>query len=426
MLNITQLRPFFHGQTGIRFPEDILIVDQALHILDEVASSEEEFCKFINELFQIQLPTIIFFEDIEEQLSGQEYPSHVATYVSLWILGQLGKWRNMTHVITLDLSSKKNLRLPSNIGNLSNIKAMDVSSCSLQEFPANFEQLSSLEYLDISDNLLESFPKEFSQLSNLKVLLALKNGFYMNRVLCCTLIALEKLEMLDLSENELTFVPQEFRQLHQLKELALGGKELSVDFGFLGALSSLTGLILEGVSDWRRIAELSKLENLECLKISTCSEVEVPNILELLPNLKELDLSGMHFYNFEAISYSYSLFSISEQGQFVLSTKIITDNSGLFREKLLESLLRRSEEELSQITCLDLSGFELFELPSAMEKLVNLKKLDLGWTYFSKVPNVLRRLPKLQEVDLRGIDFVAAELEQAKIKLPNCKLIFNE
>ena len=100
----------------------------------------------------------------------------------------------------LDLSFKKLLKVPKEIGNLSNLEVLYLDNNYLTDIPKEIGNISCLNTLYLSNNKLKYIPKEIENLLNLEVLL--------------------------LSNNDLTEIPTEIGNFPNLKSLSLFGNRL--------------------------------------------------------------------------------------------------------------------------------------------------------------------------------------------------------
>ena len=140
------------------------------------------------------------FDDIQKT-KFKTYVYH-DKYYKLWVwLKQYKKYKqikfkDVSKLEELDLSTNKLTSVPKELGNLSKLEALELIGNKLTSVPKELGNLSKLKYLRIYRNKLASLPKELGNLS--------------------------KLIILDLSINLLTSVPKELGNLSQLEILDLG------------------------------------------------------------------------------------------------------------------------------------------------------------------------------------------------------------
>jgi len=176
-------------------------------------------------------------------------------------------------------------------GELLGIKKLTLSE-DLTEFPLEILSLAdSLEVLDLSNNQLTSLPSELVQLTKLKIIFASNNGF---ETLPEVLGRCDNLEMIGFKANQIKHVPANSlpaklhwlilteNQIEQLPE-ALGERPLLQKLALAG--NKLTHLPLT----------MSKLHNLELVRISANNLVDCPVQLLNLPKLAWFAFSGNPF-----------------------------------------------------------------------------------------------------------------------------------
>ena len=218
---------------------------------------------------------------------------------------------------SLTLSHCKNLwRLPNTICNLKLLDSLDLSWCSTFEYlPKNLGNVEGLKKLDLSGIAIEELPPSIEGLINL-TLLTLADCEKLV-YLPSTISSLKSLESLELSGcSKFEYLPENLGSVVGLKELNLSGTFIK---DLPSSIEHLTNLTLLTLRDCK---------NLVCL----------PNTIWSLKLGNSLDLAGC--------------------------TKI---------EKLPENL-----GNVEGLKKLDLSGTDIKELPSSIERLTNLTKLTLS------------------------------------------------
>ena len=135
-------------------------------------------------------------------------------------------------------------------------------------------------------------------------------------------------------------------------------------------------------------AEKEVLSSIEKLTWK-CIE-NIPECINLLNHLKELDVSG-EFLN------ESSLKSIPE------SIGNLTSLQSLDLSSTQLSELPESIGNLTSLQSLDLSSTQLSELPESIVNLTSLQSLNLSSTQLSELPESIENLSKLQGVDLEDL-----------------------
>ena len=196
-----------------------------------------------------------------------------------------------------------------------------------------------------------------------------------------------RLDIVDLTAHtDLVSLPEGLRACAgRVQALAVRSRRLKALPAWLGELTGLTELRVEGCDGWCPLPELpdamSQLTALRSLSLSGCSDLtSLPDALGALTNLKELDLSWC---------------------------------SGL--TSLPEVLLM-----LTNLERLFLSGCsDLTSLPDALGALTNLKELDLSdCSGLTALPDALGALTNLQELVMSGCSGLT-ELPRGMVSLTN-------
>jgi len=178
-------------------------------------------------------------------------------------------------------------------GELRGVKSLTLSE-DLFEFPMEILSLAdSLELLDLSNNQLSSLPEEFAQLTRLKILFANKNNFVS---LPEVLGKCPSLEMIGFKANNMRTVPS--RSLpSQLRWLILTENKIVSLPDSLGDCLRLKKLSLAGNLLTELPLTMSKLNNLQLLRISANKLSKFPDQLLDLPKLAWIAFAGNPFCN---------------------------------------------------------------------------------------------------------------------------------
>ncbi len=108
--------------------------------------------------------------------------------------------KNKSEVVVLDISNKRMISLPENIGELQALKVLKLSGNKIQSFPESFWQLNKLEVLNISNNSLLELPENIGSLKGLKKLYLSRNHI---SSIPHSVTFLRELQILDLTFNDL-------------------------------------------------------------------------------------------------------------------------------------------------------------------------------------------------------------------------------
>jgi Leucine-rich repeat (LRR) protein len=228
-----------------------------------------------------------------------------------------------------------------------------------ENVPSDLHNLEDLQVLDLSHNDLESVP---TNLEEAKSILVLNLGY--NKIINVPnhlFINLTDLVYLDLSNNKLEMLPPQLRRLVHLKTLILNDNPLMhAQLRQLPALVSLESLHLQNTQ--RTLAN-------------------IPQGLENLPHLKELDLSCN---NLNIIPDT--VYKIKTLRRFNFSQNCASEISHLIGE-------------LDELITLNLSRNKLLILPNTLCKLYRLKKLYVNSNLLSFV-GIPAGIGKLSELEI--------------------------
>ncbi|WP_339841986.1 hypothetical protein [uncultured Maribacter sp.] len=165
------------------------------------------------------------------------------------------------------------------------IISLKMSNRLLISIPSQIGQLTNLMDLDLSLNRLTSLPLEIKNMTQLKRFNLSFNGF---STLPIELTLLLNLERLELAENQIMSIPPEIRQLSKLTYLDLQTNRLSVVPPEVGFLTNLTTLgLLENVLT-ELPPEIGQLTNLTTLALTRNQLTELPPEISFLIKLEDL------------------------------------------------------------------------------------------------------------------------------------------
>ncbi len=301
---------------------------------------------------------------------------------------------------TLDLSFRKLMTLPKEIGKLTCLKYLDLRNNKLSELPAEIGQLTHLTGLNLVKNQLETLPATFGQLASLERLYLSYNYLEM---LPSEFGNLAHLTELYLSHNRLNELPAEFGQLVHLKQLSISANNLTRLPKEIRFLINLTWLDLNSNQLVELPQEIETFQKLAELSISYNKLTELPLEIKNLSSLVELDckyneicrlpanMRGL--VNLERLDLSNNKIEIlsSEISQLVNLTTLYLIYNELHN-------ISSDIGNLSKLTELRLSHNQLQELPPAIRKLTKLAYLSLKGNQFKNLPPELIPLVKLGQL----------------------------
>ncbi|XP_048437600.1 disease resistance protein RPV1 isoform X4 [Pyrus x bretschneideri] len=310
----------------------------------------------------------------------------------------------MEELQELNLSQSKIKELPSSINNLTglrylklkdckelkslpsirmkSLKTLDLSGCSsLEMFPEILEVMEELPELDLSGSKIKELPLSINNLTGLR---------YLNLKYCMELKSLPSLIHMRSLKNlylygcsSLEMFPEILEVMEELAELNLSRSKIKE---LPSSINNLTGLRYLKLKDCKELKSLPsiRMKSLKTLDLSGCSSLEMfPEILEVMEELPELDLSGskikelpssinnltgLRYLNLKDCKELKSLPSIIH-----MRSLIAFDLSGCSSLEMFPEILEVTEELLK----LDISGSKIKELPSSINNLTGLRYLNL-------------------------------------------------
>ncbi|XP_057460639.1 probable disease resistance protein At5g63020 [Actinidia eriantha] len=177
------------------------------------------------------------------------------------------------------------------LGKLRALQELDLSCTHIKEVPEGVDRLHALHVLDLSGNEdLEKLPNSISDLENLT---ALKLQFCKSLTYVPPLGKLRALQELDLSFTRIKEVPEGVDRLHALHVLDLSmNRDLEKLPNSISDLENLTALKLQFCKSLTYVPPLGKLRALQELDLSYTHIKEVPEGVDKLVNLKNLNMEG--------------------------------------------------------------------------------------------------------------------------------------
>jgi Leucine-rich repeat (LRR) protein len=282
---------------------------------------------------------------------------------------------------------------PKLLAEMQRLRWLRMNSTGLQELPEDLVHLKKLEQLQVKNNQLTTLTDRLIQLDCLRVLNARHNKIATDGI-TPNLHKLEDLTVLDLSYNELNETPtnleeskavlvlnlshnkitsipnQLFINLTDLVYLDLSSNKLEILPPQLRRLVHLKTLILNDNpllhAQLRQLPALLSLETLH-LRNTQRTLANIPQGLENLPNMKELDLSAN-----ELAIIPDCVYKMRTLRRFNFSENNLSEVSHMIGE-------------MEELITLNLSRNKLLTLTNALCKLYRLKKLYVNSNFLSFV-----------------------------------------
>ena len=262
--------------------------------------------KFLRDVSSNQNDEVVLEAMIARNYDDEEIFIHLEGE-EMRLAKHLGKF---PQIYGLSLGPGELKELPADIGNLTGLKYLTFDGTGDTKIPPSFKNLTSLASLTVRDSLF-SLPDVLFQATSLKQIeIDCENITAIPK----TIGGLKKLEKLAL-RTEITEIPIEFGELSSLKYLQLEGpqlKKLPISIGKLTKLQvlsakydlidlpkeigDLTALRFLELSDNPHLTtipdSITKLSNLETLKLDKTAISKLPAGLKKMKNLDMIDLVG--------------------------------------------------------------------------------------------------------------------------------------
>ncbi|MGB0919628.1 MAG: leucine-rich repeat domain-containing protein [Holosporaceae bacterium] len=186
------------------------------------------------------------WQAVEAHLQGQNIAPEAVTNLTLerCNLTQLPAWviQKMPNLIALDIKENNIKELPETIEHLGQLVFLEAQHNHLTTLPASLSRLNQLYLANFSHNKLKNLSPSSFKLPKLEVL----NLSHNQIATLPDLSGLANLQTLSLSGNEGIRLEPDFAPLTSLRQLDLSHCHLKTVPSFLGDISSLSKLNLEG------------------------------------------------------------------------------------------------------------------------------------------------------------------------------------
>ncbi|CAK1549694.1 unnamed protein product [Leptosia nina] len=300
-------------------------------------------------------------------------------------------FRNLENLYEIDASSNRLLEfLPGLPRGLEQLHLQRNQITTLPAPPSPDLDLPSLRTLDISNNGIQKIPVNgLSTMHNLRRLYMKRNG--LKQIETMTFSDLQRLEILDISENQIISIhPRSFDKLSHLKKVNLHGNNME-NFDFLAIADNVALSSVDFSKNRLKSIAPSTIKHrmdVEVLNISSNNLYELPNTLNMLSNLRVLDVSFNNLKHFDGnvINNIHTLKEIKMPGN-----------------KILE-LRTASFENLSSLETIDLHNNQIEIIhPRAIVNLPNLTSIFLSRNHIIDLPDrAFANLLKLRILELQG------------------------
>ncbi|XP_054818113.1 receptor-like protein 9DC3 [Prosopis cineraria] len=294
--------------------------------------------------------------------------------------------------------------LTDSLGHLKFLEVLELRNCQFERpIPPSFKNLTQLISLDLSSNKLSDGVAFLSTLANLTSLYLSNNSF--SGQLPSSLGYLEYLHVLDLSMNNFSGgIPDVFGKLSKLLVLDLSSNKLSDGIAFLSKLVNLTSLYLSNNSFSGQFP--SPLGNLECLYSLDLSMNNfsggIPDVLGKLSELQYLELNNNNFSGQVPSSLSNTSVTFLDlsfnklEGNLPIpffGAEFFAVSNNKFKGDISFLFCNASSLKILNLSHNNLSG----PIPQCLIALSNLSVLDLQMNNFSgTLPNNFSRSNVLQ------------------------------
>ncbi|ORX57948.1 L domain-like protein [Piromyces finnis] len=357
--------------------------------------------------------------------------------------------KKLNNLEIIDLSENEITKIPEAIKELDNLEYLDLSHNKLTEIPEAVKELKSLISLDLSYNDIKEFPEFLNELTNLETIDISDNEnivgktlinsniqycYYLNTKLCiaeeescgydsglpyckpkndCEEIQSFLLEndfsssfiTCDLTDNKATSIA-----INEIVTEEVIDKILSYDTiehlyveidGSINVikkisqkLPNLVELTIINNNESLDLSSLKTLENLTQLRINSYeSLISISkNSLKYLTNLEYLELSSSKIYQK----------NLDEIGKLTKLKSLIFDNCHYPSSLDYSPLKKLQSLEVLIFHDYYRNKTPLYEIPSSIYKLTNLKELTIEYQKISSISSNISKLEKLNYLNLSG------------------------
>ncbi|MCT4566582.1 MAG: NEAT domain-containing protein [Maledivibacter sp.] len=180
---------------------------------------------------------------------------------------------DMTALAKIQVEDNNLQVLPDGINNITGLNQLNLNKNKLSHLPKDLSGLKNLKILKLSNNSFETGPDSFGHLTGLTALYLDQNNL---KTLPSSMGNLKKLQTMDISYNKFSEFPDCISKLTALTEIDLGNNTLA-DLD---------------VDSENNEVNLSKLDNLTCVKLNYNRISKLPKCMKALSNLNQLEMKS--------------------------------------------------------------------------------------------------------------------------------------
>jgi Leucine-rich repeat (LRR) protein len=235
---------------------------------------------------------------------------------------------------------------------------------------------------------------------------------------------------------DLSYQPVEQKQfnkigkLKNLQALQLSSNGLTQFPGNFSKLSSLTyfASINNNFSSFPK--DLKGLQNLRYLEFFGCKIDSIPDQIAALNNLKVLHIGNIE----DTLRLSNQLKRMVMLEEIAFESVVLDScPTPIFRVKTVKYIslsnsrvqaLPQLIDKTPELEVLILDYNQIRELPRSIYKCKKLIHLSLKNNKLTRIPDTICQLTKLTQIDLRGNKIPKDDIEELKILLPGCSILY--